>query len=308
MMQRFSEQVRLLVSVLPLVAEEECFALKGGTAINLFIRDMPRLSVDIDLAYLLVQNREESMDAIDRALKRIKERLISRFPYLLVSETVSPGTDKTVRLTPKNDQAQIKIEVTPVLRGSVNPVMVKSLCEKASRQYGSVEMQLLSFEDLYGGKICAALDRQHPRDLYDVHYLLHNEGLTQELKNTFLVYLLSHPRPIAELLAPHFKKIDTLYEKEFAGMTLEPVTLEELIKVREELIVQIHRSLDERDREFILSFKAGRPRWELFAFAQAQHLPAIRWKLVNLAKMQKRKRQEALKKLEDVLSKKRLAL
>jgi len=303
-MSRFSEQVRLLVSVLPLVAEEKCFALKGGTAINLFIRDMPRLSVDIDLAYLPLQNREESLEAIDKALKRIKERVVSHFPGLSVSETVLPSTDKTVRLTLKNDKAQIKIEVTPVLRGSVNPTVIKSLCEKGSDLYGSVQMQLLSFEDLYGGKICAALDRQHPRDLYDIYYLLHNEGLTQDLKNTFLVYLLSHPRPIVELLAPHFKKIDALYEKEFVGMTLEPIALEKLMEEREELIVQIHKSLDERDKEFILSFKAGQPRWELFAFAQAHHLPAIRWKLLNLAKMGMRKRKEALKKLEKVLSKK----
>ncbi len=47
----FTEQVRLLVALLPRVAKQECFALKGGTAINMFLRDMPRLSVDIDLAY-----------------------------------------------------------------------------------------------------------------------------------------------------------------------------------------------------------------------------------------------------------------
>jgi hypothetical protein len=46
-----------LIRVLPSIAEEACFALKGGTAINLFVRDMPRLSVDIDLTYLPVQPR-----------------------------------------------------------------------------------------------------------------------------------------------------------------------------------------------------------------------------------------------------------
>ena len=61
----FSEQVKLLVHVLPHVTKEECFALKGGTAINLFIRDLPRLSVDIDLAYIPLQDREKSLIAID---------------------------------------------------------------------------------------------------------------------------------------------------------------------------------------------------------------------------------------------------
>jgi len=66
---RFTQQAALLVSVLPLVAEEECFALKGGPAINLFIRDLPRLSVDIDLTYLPVADRAGSLEAIDAALK-----------------------------------------------------------------------------------------------------------------------------------------------------------------------------------------------------------------------------------------------
>jgi hypothetical protein len=54
----FEAQVALLVRVLPHVATETCFALKGGTAINLFVRDLPRLSVDIDLVYLPIENRE----------------------------------------------------------------------------------------------------------------------------------------------------------------------------------------------------------------------------------------------------------
>ena len=51
----YRRQVQLLIRVLPSIAEEACFALKGGTAINLFVRDMPRLSVDIDLTYLPVR-------------------------------------------------------------------------------------------------------------------------------------------------------------------------------------------------------------------------------------------------------------
>lgn len=49
----YRRQVQLLVRVLPLVDTEKCFALKGGTAINLFYRALPRLSVDIDLLYIL---------------------------------------------------------------------------------------------------------------------------------------------------------------------------------------------------------------------------------------------------------------
>ncbi len=302
MKQFFSNQVRLLVSVLPFVAKEKSFALKGGTAINLFIRDMPRLSVDIDLAYLPIEDRETSLNEIDAAMKRIKHDIGTVFTGAEVSESFLPATKKCIRLTVKHNGTQIKIEVTPVLRGSINPALVKNISPKTEAEYGTVSMQLLSFEDLYGGKMCAALDRQHPRDLFDVYHLLQNEGITEALKNTFIVYLLSHPRPIAELLEPRMKAIDALYEKEFVGMTMEAVSLEVLIQTRLDLIEKIHEALTDDDKAFILSVKSGTPKWELFAYPESVNLPAVRWKLHNLSKMDKLKKKEALLKLEAVLS------
>lgn len=303
MKNSFSSQVRLLVFVLPFVAKEKCFALKGGTALNLFIRNMPRLSVDIDLAYLPVQDREISLKNIDEAMKRIKAHIVSAFKGAEVSQSFLPSTDKCIRLTIEYNATKIKIEVTPVLRGSINPSIIKSISNNTEAEYGSVSMQLLSFEDLYGGKICAALDRQHPRDLFDVYYLLQNEGITEALKNTFIVYLLSHPRPIAELLEPRLKDIEALYEKEFVGMTIESISLETLTQTRLDLIEQIHKKLSEDDKAFILSVKAGIPKWELFAYPQAQNLPAIKWKLQNLSNMSKEKRKIATTKLEKILKK-----
>ncbi len=300
MKHSFSNQVRLLVSVLPFVAKEKCFALKGGTAINLFIRDMPRLSVDIDLAYVPIQDRETSLNEIDAAMQRIKQSITSVFGAG-VSESFLPSTNKCIRLTVKHNGTQIKIEVTPVLRGSINPAVIKSISPNTEAEYGSVAMQLLSFEDLYGGKICAALDRQHPRDLFDIHYLLQNEGISEALKNTFIVYLLSHPRPISELLAPRIKDIEALYEKEFAGMTMENVSLESLMQTRLDLIRTIHEELSENDKDFILSVKSGDPKWELFAYPEAKNLPAVKWKLHNLSGMNKEKQKTALKKLENIL-------
>lgn len=303
MKNSFSNQVRLLVSVLPFVAKEKCFALKGGTALNLFIRDMPRLSVDIDLAYLPIQDREISLQEIDEAMQRIKAKILSVFKYAEVSQSFLPSTDKCIRLTVKYNGTQIKIEVTPVLRGSINPSIMKDISSNTEAKYGSVSMQLLSFEDLYGGKICAALDRQHPRDLFDVYYLLQNEGISETLKNTFIVYLLSHPRPIAELLEPRLKDIDALYEKEFLGMSMQNINLETLIQTRLDLIEKIHEKLSDDDKTFILSVKAGMPKWELFAYPEAQNLPAVKWKLHNLLKMSKEKRKAATIKLKKILDK-----
>ncbi len=68
-----------------------------------------------------------------------------------------------------------------------------------------MEIPVLSFADLYGGKICAALDRQHPRDLFDIKLLSEARGLNEEVSQAFVIYLASHNRPMSELLSPNFQ-------------------------------------------------------------------------------------------------------
>ena len=172
---------------------------------------------------------------------------------------------------------------------------------RAQAEFGYAQMQVLSFEDLYAGKLCAALDRQHPRDLFDVRLLLAAEGIKLRLKNAFLVYLLGHHRPMAELIAPTRKDNRVIYEGEFAGMVIEPVALEVLDAAREELITTIQRSLTEEDRQFLLAVKRGDADWSTFPIPEAKELPAVRWKLHNLSQMEQNKRHKALQALERVL-------
>jgi predicted nucleotidyltransferase component of viral defense system len=226
--ESYRQQVQLLVDVMPFVAAEKDFALKGGTAINLFVRDMPRLSVDIDLTFLPVAPRPESLGAIDAALKRIAAALRGRLRQ--VREQI------VTKLTVQRAGVQIKIEVTPVLRGCVFAPELRTVSPRVEEEFGFVETPVVSFADLYAGKIVAALDRQHPRDLFDVRELLANEGIGDELRQAFLVYLISHDRPIAEVLVPRRKDIAREFAQGFDGMTDEPVALEELLAAREALI------------------------------------------------------------------------
>lgn len=115
----FSEQVRLLVDVLPSVAKQHCFALKGGTALNLFVRDLPRLSVDIDLAYLPLADREASLVGIDAALENIATDITRSVPATQVNASFVHGTDKRIKLLVLRNGVVVKVEVTPVLRGCV---------------------------------------------------------------------------------------------------------------------------------------------------------------------------------------------
>ncbi|MDE0107918.1 MAG: nucleotidyl transferase AbiEii/AbiGii toxin family protein [Bryobacterales bacterium] len=277
-------QVRLLLSVLPDIAREPMFALKGGTAINLFYRDMPRLSVDIDLTYLPVADRESSLDDIDGSLDRIARAITVRNPRVRVQRIAGGGTNDT-RILVRDGQAQIKIETSPVTRGAVYPAKPMVASEEVTERFGFVEMNVLAFEDLYGGKLHAALDRQHPRDLFDVKLLYENEGLTDDLFRVFMVYVASSGRPMHELLAPSTPLREDLYGAEFLGMTREAVPTHELAGTRRRLHADIRSRLKGNVANFLLSLHDADPDFGLIGLPDAVGLPAIRWKLVNLEKL-----------------------
>jgi hypothetical protein len=180
--------------------------------------------------------------------------------------------------------AQIKIELSPVLRGSVFPPVVMSVSELVEEWFGFAEIQVLTLPDLYGGKICAALDRQHPRDLFDVKLLLENEGIDRQIMNAFIVYLISHNRPIRELLSPQLKELTDIYIKHFQGMSEIPVGAEELASARDSMIKTIHEQMTRNDKDFLLSFKSGDPDWSLLNLDGIDQLPAVKWKLINNSK------------------------
>ncbi|MEA1912144.1 MAG: nucleotidyl transferase AbiEii/AbiGii toxin family protein, partial [Spirochaetota bacterium] len=164
-----------------------------------------------------------------------------------------------------------------------------------------LDFPILSIPDLYGGKICAALDRQHPRDIFDILLMQETIGYTELIKQALLVYIISHPRPISELLNPNLLDIKEVYGKEFQNMTIRNVTVEDLELVRKQLIKRVNSSLTEQDKLFLLSVKRGKPSWDLHPLHRIQDLPAVQWKLKNILKMNTDKNKEALDKLDAVL-------
>lgn len=296
----YKRQVALLIRALPLVTEEACFALKGGTAINLFIRDLPRLSVDIDLTYLPVAPRPQSLADIDAAMKRIARKIKATIPDAQITEGTTENT--VVRLTVRSQGVQIKIEVTPVLRGCVFESEMISVKPAVEEEFGFAEARVVSFADLYAGKIVAALDRQHPRDLFDVRDLLANEGIADDLRQAFIVYLLSHGRPMSEVLAPTLVDIESAFEHGFSGMTREPVELADLLAARGALIKTVVGDMSSGHREFLVSFERGKPNWDLLGLPDAADLPAVRWRQQNLDKLPTNKRAQLVATLEEVLS------
>ena len=301
----FYKQADLLVSILPQITRETDFALHGGTAINFFVRNMPRLSVDIDLTYLRVSSREETMQAISEQLKTISKNVSATMPSVQIEEKTDAQNRLTTKLFIKRQNAAIvKIEPNRVIRGSLFGCEVKDLCKRAEEVFEKfVTTKTMSFPELYGSKMCAALDRQHPRDIFDIMLLLENEGITDQVLKAFLVYLISHNRPISELLSPNFKDMKPVFEKEFAGMASTEVKYEDLVSVRKTLVEEINKRITVDERAFLISFKEKAPKWDLLGVDGAQDMPAVKWKLANLAKMENDKHQRAVHQLKRVLAK-----
>ena len=296
--EQYRRQARLLVLVLPSVADETCFALKGGTAINLFVRDLPRLSVDIDLTYLPVAGRDESLRDIDAALRRIAEGIGRRIRGVRVQPVALRGEHAVNKLFVRDGRVQVKIEVTPVLRGCVYEPEEREVSPAVERQFGYAAVKVVSFADLFAGKLVAALDRQHPRDLFDVRGLLAREGLDDRLRTAFIVYLIGHNRPLAELLAPARRDIAAEFRRGFAGMAEVPVALDDLVRAREHLIAEAVGGMPDAHRRFLISFESGAPDWTLLAAPNADRLPAVRWRMANLARLDGRRRIALAARLE----------
>jgi predicted nucleotidyltransferase component of viral defense system len=298
----FFRQAELVLRVLPSVNEEEVFALKGGTAINFFFRNLPHLSVDIDLTYLPVGDRETALMDIGKALFRISERVEKTISGVAAFSKKDREFDMAAGLLIRRGDATIKVEPNRVLRGSAFPPETRSLCQKAQELFElSIEARTLSFGDLYGGKACAALDRQHPRDLFDIDRLFKNEGLPEKVRKAFIVYLVSHSRPMIEILNPHWGDLRPVFEREFQGMVVEAVTAEELRVAGEQLVSRLHEEMTQGERRFIVSVKEGEPRWDLLEVPGIESLPAIRWKLQNIRRMAPMKHREAIRKLRHYL-------
>jgi len=298
----FHQQAELLLSILPYMTKDTDFALHGGTAINFFVRDMPRLSVDIDLTYLRLSPRDETLEDISNQLKSISTRISSSMSSVSVEEKMDSGKGLISKLYVKKQNAIVKVEPNNVIRGSLFGPEERDLCKKAEEVFEKfVTTKTLAFSELYGSKICAALDRQHPRDIFDVMLLFQNEGITEQVRKSFLVYLISHNRPIAELLSPNFKDMKPVFDKEFAGMASFKVGYEELVRVRKMLVDEINKQITDNERAFLISFKERAPKWDLLGVKGVQDMPAVKWKLANLTKMGSDKHAKALQQLKKIV-------
>jgi predicted nucleotidyltransferase component of viral defense system len=244
---------------------------------------MPRLSVDIDLTYVSISDsRDTALKNISDALDRIETDIEKAVPGISITR-VPRGQGEDVKLNCQTSTARVKIEVNTITRGIIMPVRMMPIAETVQTEYKKfAAINVVAHGELFGGKICAALDRQHPRDLFDVYHLFQNEGFPEEIKLGFIMFLLSHFRPISELIDPHLSDQRQTFKAQFSGMTFTPFSYENFEETRLRLISEVNKSLTDIDKEFLLSFKSGEPHWELFPLRELKDLPAVKWKLQNI--------------------------
>lgn len=279
--------VQLLLDVAPAVFANPIFAMKGGTALNLFLQDMPRLSVDIDVVFTPYDlPREDALQAIAEELSAVGER-VKRMGYGVAVPKSAEGYE--AKLFIRTDDIEVKVEVNFVFRGTVLPVERRALTPSAQKKFSAnVEVPVLAPAELYASKLVAALDRQHPRDLFDVKLMLDTGYRWDEsTMDCLVVYLAGHNRPMHEVLFPNLKPLEAIFENEFEGMTTEPVDLQTLHEVRRRMLDELPRALLPRHRGFLLSMARADPDWALLAHPHLRQLPALQWKLLNLTKLRR---------------------
>lgn len=304
--KRYTDRVQLLVEILPLLTSEPNFALKGGTAINLFEHDLPRLSVDIDLTWLPVDSYAQGLQDIGAAFKRLAKRLVAAPLRLQVQTSATQGTGTATRLIASRGRARVQIETSPVMRGAVHPVRQMHVSHQVEDAFGFATAQVLDFADLYAGKMAAALSRQHPRDLFDLGAMLQDDRADELLWRTFLVYLSCSPKPAWELLDPAEPQgFDTLFESHFNGMTAQPTSVEELLDNRTQLLSRMTGWLDASSVAFLESLENENPNFELIGLPHALDLPGVQRKLQNLGQRSDVKRKADQQLLDETLTRMR---
>ena len=287
-----------MIRIMPSVYRIKEFAVHGGTAINLFHKNLPRYSVDIDLTYIPIQDRTTSLCTINERLLEVKRNIEKTIPGIVVVPKLKVG-----KLLWTLGDATVKIEVNGTKRGIIGDTVDMPLCDKAREEFSmGCKARTVSFTQLYGGKITAALSRQHPRDLFDCKYM--DISSFEDVKDGFMLCLLGSDKPIIESLQPNEIDQTEALNNQFEGMSDVVFSYEDYKQARLQLVEMVQDSLTMDDKKFLISFEEGLPDWSLCSAGDLSKYPSVQWKLLNIRNLKEhniQKHEQGIKKLKDFL-------
>jgi hypothetical protein len=186
--------------------------------------------------------------------------------------------------------------VNTINRGVIGDVENRRLCITAQEKFDQFfEMKTVPKNQLFGGKIIAALDRQHPRDIFDTMRLLDKEPLDEEIIKGFIFCLLSSSKPMHEILAPVFKDQQSAMNTQFKGLTDVDFTYSVYELQRNRLLDAILKSLNGQHLHFLRSVAENKPDW---IFGDWSNYPGISWKLINLMELEKNNKSKFQEQIE----------
>jgi hypothetical protein len=237
--------------------------------------------VDIDLTYIPIEDRETSLAAINAYLQQLKKDI----------ERVVPGIKvvhkpEVLKLLCMHQGATVKVEVNNIKRGIIEDCVIQPLCDVAQQDFATMcKIRSVGYSQLYGGKIAAALSRQHPRDMFDFAQM--KDKSFDAIRDGLLFNLASSDKPIVESLFPNPIDQTEALERQFAGMSEMPYSYSDYEQTRRELQQFVLQGLSNNDKAFLLSIEQGEPDWDLCHGGDWSHYPSIQWKQQNIHKLQK---------------------
>jgi len=270
--------------------------LHGGTAINLFALDMPRLSVDIDLNYIGHADRAVMLAERDGVEQGVIEAARETGFVVAPGKPEHAGRKVFLNYDGFRGPDQVKIDMDYLNRSPLLPAKPKTVRLAGG---GAVTFPVNADIELFGGKTKALVDRVAVRDLYDIGQIARRfpslfSGHDARLNRRIMLYYLSISGPFPR----QFRVADRFVDREHDVVkTLYPMLLEgdkpalsAMIATAEEFLAEVSQPCAEADAEYLArAAKADFAPELLFAdypdtLAAAQTDPAAAWKMRNLAK------------------------
>ncbi len=271
------------------------FALKGGTALNLYGLNMPRLSLDVDLVFLPEVKAEEASWLQGEALFQFQKLIEQRLPDAEVMSRLDSAQNINA-LVVRLRRIETAVELVPTTRGHLYPLEKKNLCALGRIYWHHpLPAQLVSWAEVCAGKFMARLERQKARDLMDCDNILKLGPIDDQIRLAFLVEILGRGMPTvrmnsqnlvetiwfplspADLWTGEPRPVDRVDWSSLTRLVAKPMLRSELDSVQDVLRQELLVKMPAYHKDFLLMWVRGTPHWSLLDYPRLEDRPILQY-------------------------------